>query len=294
LTYGVVHFDRFIAGLWYVLVHNKQGHPAFLMGEHSMGGWLQYFPVAFLIKTPVPLLLLIALTFLLYRKVNPKFTEALPRDIFLLLPVAIVLGSAVMSRLNIGIRHILPIYPFLFVFVSQIVLINWRTTVKYGAITALAVWYIVTTVAIAPDYVAYFNELIGGPRRGHHYLLDSNIDVGQDLKSLAAYLHSHNIDKIKISYFGNDSCDYRGIRCEELSCSPQAGLLAVSVNNLVGLTPAQARCFTWLGGFTPIKEIGHSIFVYDIPESAIAKTLRRFHPDSTAKTNRNCQFSYKN
>jgi len=290
LTYGVIHFDRFIAGLWYVIVHNKRGHPAFLMGEHSMGGWPHYFPIAFLIKTPVALLLLIALTCLLYRKINPKFTEALKRDIFLLLPVAIILGSAVTSRLNIGIRHILPIYPFLFVFVSQIVLINWHAVTKYVVLSGLAVWYIIASLAIAPHYVAYFNELIGGPSRGHHYLLDSNIDVGQDLKSLAAYLHSHNIDKIKLSYFGNDSCDYRGIKCEELGCTPQSGILAVSVNNLVGLSAAQAKCFVWLRSFRPIKEIGHSIFVYDIPESALVETLRTFEPDPTARSNRNCQF----
>lgn len=288
LTYGVVHFDRFIAGIWFQFLHNKSGHPAYLMGEHAMGGWPHYFLVAFLIKTPVALLLLIALTCLWYRKIHPKTTEALKRDLFLLLPIGIVLGAAVMSKLNIGIRYILPIYPFLFVVISQVILINWHSVTKYVVLTGLAAWYIIASLFIAPHYVAYFNEIVGGPDKGYRYLVDSNIDVGQDFKLLADYLRGRNIEKIKLSYFGHDSCSYRGIDCEELGCRPKAGILAVSVNRLVGLTPEQAKCLAWLRDFKPVDNIGHSILVYDIQESELAGTLHRFTLDPEARSGRFC------
>jgi Dolichyl-phosphate-mannose-protein mannosyltransferase len=289
LTYGVVHFDRFISGFWSVFLHNKHGHPAFLMGERSRGGWPQYFLIAFLIKTPVALLLLIALTCLWYHKIHPETTVALKRDLFLTLPVGVMLGAASASHLNIGIRYILPIYPFLFVFVGQIVLIGWNAITKYIVLTGLTAWFVVASLAIAPHYLAYFNEIVGGPDRGYQYLVDSNIDFGQDLKLLAAYLHTHHIQKVKLSYFGEDSCAYRGIECEELGCRPQAGILAVSVNHLVGLTPGQAKCLAWLRDFTPIEKIGHSIFVYDISEAALAQTLQRFTLDSDASSVTGCQ-----
>jgi hypothetical protein len=288
LTYGVVHFDRFVVGLKYQFLHNETGHPAFLMGHYSTRGWPQYFPIAFLIKTPVAFLILIALTGLCYYKLHPRITESLKQDVFLWLPVGLMFGAAVMSRLNIGIRYILPIYPFLFVLVSQLVLVNWHGVAKYTVLTGLAVWYIASTVAITPHYLAYFNELIGGPDQGYKYLLDSNIDFGQDFKPLADYLHRNNIKKIKLSYFGQDTCANRGIECEELSCSPQAGILAVSVNNLVGLNPREAKCLAWLRDFKPIAKIGHSIFVYDIQESQLADTLRRFRPDPEAISAQYC------
>jgi hypothetical protein len=290
LTYGVIHFDRFISGLLFQFLHNKGGHPAFLMGEHSMGGWPHYFLVVFLIKTPLALLLLTALICLWYRNTHPQTKQALKQDLFLLLPIIVVLGAATMSRLNIGVRYILPIYPFLFVFVSQVVLISWRRMTKYAVLTGLTTWYIVATLAIAPHYLAYFNETIGGPDRGYRYLIDSNIDVGQDLKPLAEYVRRHNIEKINLSYFGHDSCAYRGINCGELGCTPKAGILAVSVNHLVGLTPAHAKCLAWLRDFKPIDDIGHSILLYDIQERDVEKVLERFSLDPSAESGKFCQW----
>ena len=288
LTYGVVHFDRFIFGLKYQFFHNEAGHPAFLMGEYSKRGWPQYFPIAFLIKTPIALLILIALTCVCYYKLHPKITEFLSQDLFLLVPAGIMFGAAVMSRLNIGIRYILPIYPFLFVLVSQLVLVDWHRVAKYTVLTGLAAWYIASCLTITPHYLAYFNELIGGPDQGYRYLLDSNIDFGQDFKLLANYLHKHDIKKIKLSYFGQDTCSNRGIDCEELSCSPQAGVLAVSVNHLFGLTPAEAKCLAWLRDFKPIAKIGYSIFVYNIQESQLADVLRHFRLDPEAVSGKYC------
>ncbi len=264
LSYGIMEFPVFVEGLILLFRHNARGHPAFLMGEHSMTGWPQYFLVAFAVKTPLALVILIGGVTMLYRHINDEPTGAVMRDLILIIPVAVMLGAAMMSRLNIGIRHILPIYPFLFVYVSQF--INWKANigVKYGTVCALVGWYGLSSVAIAPHYLAYFNELVGGPGQGYRYLIDSNIDWGQDLKALSLYMKERKLKKIKLAFFGTASCAYRGIECEELACTPQAGILAVSVNRLVGLTEKQSRCFAWLREFTPVEKIGYSIFVYEI------------------------------
>jgi hypothetical protein len=148
---------------------------------------------------------------------------------------------------------------------------SWGPIRKYGVIGGLVGWFVISSLFISPHYLAYFNELVGGPDRGHQYLLDSNIDWGQDLKLLSMYVKEHNIDKIHLAYFGWDSCANRGIKCEQLGCSPRAGVLAVSVNNLVGLYPAMAKCLAWLREFKPIKKIGYSIFVYNLEENDMAR-----------------------
>jgi hypothetical protein len=271
LTYELKHFGSYFKGISLALEHNRHGHPAFFMGHHSNSGWLLYFPVAFAIKTPVIMLALIAMTVIWYRAINFITKDALKRDLVLLIPVSVVLGMAVTSHLNIGLRHILSIYPFLFVFVSQAMNIRWSNAKKYILICCLLIWYAMSSMLIAPHYLAYFNEIVGGPNKGHHYLADSNIDWGQDLKLLSAYLKEQEIKNIKIAYFGSGSCAYRKIECQDLPCGPQPGILAVSVTRLAGIDETDRKCLAWLREFKPVKKIGYSIFIYNIKDSDIGQ-----------------------
>jgi hypothetical protein len=271
VTYGVINVDALLNGLWLTFSRIHKGRGVYLMGEYLDRGSLLYFPLAFVIKTPTALLGLIAMVLIWYRKINPEPKQAFKRDLVLLVPAGVILGMAMGARINIGIRYILPIYPLLFVFVGQVTNMSWGPIRKYGVIGGLVGWFVISSLFISPHYLAYFNELVGGPDRGHQYLLDSNIDWGQDLKLLSMYVKEHNIDKIHLAYFGWDSCANRGIKCEQLGCSPRAGVLAVSVNNLVGLYPAMAKCLAWLREFKPIKKIGYSIFVYNLEENDMAR-----------------------
>jgi len=144
-------------------------------------------------------------------------------------------------------------------------------------IAILAVWHLVATVSIAPHYLAYFNELGGGPGKGYRYLVDSNLDWGQDLKELKKYMDRHKIERVSFSYFGSDSPDRYGIaydwlpsfvlRNHEPDKEPQINLnqpLAISVTNLHGTPLDNKEQFKWLLQHEPVAKLGYSIFVYDL------------------------------
>jgi hypothetical protein len=115
-------------------------------------------------------------------------------------------------------------------------------------------WLIGTNLLIHPHYLSYFNELIGGPGRGHLYLADSNIDWGQDLKRLAKYAKNHPDEIIKLGYFGIGMPTEYGFECEELRSFPQfggkpadltGGTYVISVTQLSGVTDWMVRDNVW-------------------------------------------------
>jgi len=172
------------------------------------------------------------------------------------------------NRINIGVRHILPIYPLLCIYVSKLVTFDKKKWIKL-AVGLLIAFYVIESVLIFPNYLAFFNVAVGGPENAFHYLSDSNIDWGQDLKGLKVWMDENNIDTIKLTYFGMDSKKYRGIDWEEVKCGPSTGLLAVSVTRLIGLTEKAGICLHWLRSQQPIAHIGHSILIYDISKADI-------------------------
>lgn len=250
----------FLTGFADVIIDSKIGRPAFLMGDFSVKGWWYYYPIAFLIKTPVPVLLFIILSLVLFKKIKHSdwFNEAV-----LFVPILLLGFIFILSHWNIGLRHILPVYPFLFVFVSK--LIN-NKKLKW-VIIVLSLWYLVSSLLIFPHYLEYFNELIGGPANGYKYLIDSNLDWGQDLKLLKKWMAQNNIDFIKLAYWGKDNPTYRGVDYELLECyKPETGLVAVSVNYLIGFSEQKAACLKWLreSDNKPIDRIAYTIFIYNM------------------------------
>jgi hypothetical protein len=126
------------------------------------------------------------------------------------------------------------------------------------------------TVRISPFYLAYFNELAGGPGNGYKYLSKSDLDWGQDLRGLARYLHTHGIATVKLAYFGTDDPRRYGITYERLRPGqPATGDLAVSVTSLDVRHPGCEHAFAWLQGYKPTATIGYSIFVYHVPAAAV-------------------------
>ena len=268
-VYNILKFvpapDSYVEGLRMVTRQSETGYRAYLMGQYKKGGWPYYFPVAFLIKTPIAVLLFITLTLIFFRKTKNNLMD----ELFLLIPALLYFLFFIPSQLNIGLRHILPVYPFIFIFVSK--LINYKKWMKI-LIVILGTWYLIASIMIYPHYLAYFNEIVS-PDYGQNFLLDSNIDWGQDLKGLAKYLEKNNIkDKIWLSYWGNDDPDYRNINYEfyrrimdeNSVCQPVKGYIAVSVNHLIGMKEYEAHCFDWLRKYEPITKIGYSIWVYKI------------------------------
>jgi len=249
---------KYIEGLSDVLQKSKSGHMAYLMGEYNRTGWRHYFIVAFLVKTPISTLILIVLSLVLFRRIKHHgFSE-----LFLILPILLYFIVLSLGYINIGLRHILVIYPFIFVFVSKVV--NYKK-IKI-MIIILSLWYVISSLLIYPHYLAYFNEAIG-PDNGHKYLIDSNLDWGQDLKGLDKWLENNEItEKIKLNYDNKLEANYRGINYERYNfCEkPTTGLFAIRINNLVGSAPTLKDCFRWLDEHEPIAKIGYTIWVYDL------------------------------
>jgi hypothetical protein len=255
----------------------QEGQPAFFWGEYSYAGWWNYFLVAFLIKTPLGSLILIGASLLFYRAGNSLGRR---EAIFILLPVIVIFVLTSQSQVNIGLRHILAVYPFLFVLASRLVTVRfrrqWLGPLLLGAPLVMTA---VSAIRIAPHQLAYFNELVGGPDQGYRYLSDSNVDWGQDLKGVKAYMVKENLSIIYLSYFGTAPPPYYGIRYQYVPGNwplewppprdrvPDTALrkiLAISVTNLQDVANPYDPLFRWLWTRMPIAKIGHSIFVYDL------------------------------
>jgi Dolichyl-phosphate-mannose-protein mannosyltransferase len=263
--------EDFSRGLLFVTEHSA-ARPTFLLGERRDSGFPYYFAVTFLLKTPVPLLLLAALALF-------RIPRLLRREAFLLwLPVAVYLAATATRGLQIGHRHLLPIYPFLFVAAGEAAaaLVAWRAPKGAWLAGALSLWYAGGTLLQHPHHLAYFNEIAGGSRNGWRLLVDSNLDWGQDLKRLAEWTRANHVGKLKLSYFGSADPAYYGIDSEALPgyTSPHAArvtreiepgdTVAVSATNLQGvyLDPEDRPLMEKLRGLTPVARIGYSIFVY--------------------------------
>ena len=248
--------------------------PAYLLGEIAKDGFWLYFPITFLAKTPLPTLILIVvgLIYLIFSK------NRLAGTMFLLVPVICFFAAAVWSHINIGIRHILPLYPFLFVWLGGVVAALWARGSKSirCALLLLATWTVGSTLAIHPDYLAYFNEAAGGPDHGHKILVDSNLDWGQDLKGLKTWMERSKIDKIQLAYFGTANPVYYGIDADYLpgtffsrlsenaATAHKATHVAVSATYLMGYNLLNPNAYSVLRQQTPVAVIGHSIWVFKL------------------------------
>jgi hypothetical protein len=178
----------YLFGLYTVFVHNHFGHSTSLLGHYSVLGWWYYFPVAFALKTSLPFLILSvsSVGWALYA----GFTGRDKRLIFLLVGLAVYLGVAMNSSINIGVRHIAPVFPFLFLLSGAFLdrLLKWSQVRFARVLVALLLgWMLVDAVRVYPHYLAFTNALTFG-KPAWALLADSNVEWGQDIGELAQYL----------------------------------------------------------------------------------------------------------
>jgi hypothetical protein len=267
---GVLPED-YVRGLLFVMKHSEH-RPTFLLGHLSDEGFPEYFLVTFLLKTPVPLLLLTALALSRVPRLPPRAAA------FLWVPVVVYLGLTVSRGLQIGHRHLLPILPFLLVAAAEAgaALLRWRRPAGLLIVGVLGAWYVGGTLRNHPHHLAYFNELAGGPANGWRLLVDSNLDWGQDLKRLKAWMDAHAVPRIKLSYFGSADPAYYGIDAERLPgySAPHpthvtrevhpGDVVAVSATNLQGvyLDAEDRALMERFRRETPIGRAGYSILIF--------------------------------
>lgn len=341
-SYGFLNLRYYFIGLKSVFLHSKMGHAGFMAGQYADTGWLYYFPLAFLLKTPIPLLIFFLVSILLafyylifskndsatrlfslhitnknsdigaysknktanknnkiqkelgdkpqeHRKPSHELKETIIRNwSYLLFPPLFFLSVSLMSRLNIGLRHILPIFPFAMILCGIIftksLLENarWKKLI-YLIIGLLSLWYVAESYFIFPHYISYFNESIGGPSRGYKYFVDSNLDWGQDIPALKKFLEQNHIEGVILAYFGNADPYYYGIKYQYLPLcgKPKIPLnyrppekdfdyIAISATHLQAVFTFDHTCFDWLKNREPDARIAYSIFLYDIKNDAEA------------------------
>ena len=260
--------------------------PSFLLGQYSDSGWWYYFPVAFLLKTPLPTLILLlwgTAVFSLCVARRGKECPSLLDSAALLVPALGYFAIALTTDINLGYRHILPTVPFLIIFAVTAVSRGTRPPAipRLVPATLLAGWLVLANLLIYPDYLAYFNLLAGGPDRGWRSLVDSNLDWGQDLDDLSPWMAANGVDQVWLSYFGEARPDYYGVNYRGLDSfpprlmNPQArpfypadpapGIYAISATNLQGVHFADHDQFAWFREREPLDKLGYSIFLFDVP-----------------------------
>jgi hypothetical protein len=250
---------------------------SYLMGEHSMTGWWYYYLVALLVKSPIPLLLLAAAGLVLARRAALLGGPAMAMAA---LPPALLLAAFTFSGnlKNIGLRYVLSVYPYLCLLGGIGAVALWRSWRSYGraAVLLLLIWAGAAEARIYPHHLTYFNEVAGGPDGGRWWLLDSNIDWGQDLKGLGLWMRENGIETVFLDYFGRGSPRYYGVRTQRRF---EGGYIAVSATHLAGVYREEKTRYDFLQEVEPVAVIGNSILVYDVPRPAGWKPMRGGHPD---------------
>ena len=200
--------ETYLDGFAYLAARSGE-RSAYLLGERSMAGFPFYFPIAFLVKTPLPMVLLTvpAIAALLLGGAARSWARRCIGVASL-----VYLGVSLAASLNIGQRHLLPLYPFLFIAVGSLApWVDGTTARNWPRFSLLAAWYVIAWASISPHYLAYFNELSLGPARGDRILADSNLDWGQDVKGLGQWVSEHGVTLLPYAHFGTTRPQYYGI-----------------------------------------------------------------------------------
>ena len=326
------HPSRFLANLDLALIRNNYtrglgeyilgflmvgqraagGNTAFFLGEVSNQGSRLYFPFLYLLKEPLALhiLTLIALWFSCTKLSLVRSKLSLVQNVCLwtnehfiafsaLTMIAVYWTASLASPLNIGVRHILPTFPFIYLLVAkgisgwirhrafthpltlrnllnnlyQLFLAPVSRTLFVGA---LMFWLILSTLLSYPHFLSYYNALAGGTKNGWNIAVDSNYDWGQDLKRLNDFVEERGIEKIAVDYFGGGNPKYylgeRVVPWQSSKGAPH-GWFAISASFRQGAFGKPAPGFTkkpedsyeWLRGFEPVARAGTSIFIYKLP-----------------------------
>ena len=197
--------------------------------------------------------------------------------------IGIYLAVAMLGNLNIGVRHLLPTFPLLYILIvwglremlSHIASKRLRH-ITISIIVALFLWYAGSSLMAFPHYIPYYNSLAGGTENGYQVAVDSNYDWGQDFYKLRDFVEENDIQQLHLDYFGGENPEFwlgeKYVKLDPFN-PPESGWIAVSLNQLQGGLARPVAGFdqatdyySWLSKHTPTR-IGNSIFVYNMPGS---------------------------
>lgn len=294
---------HYSTGMLMVVQRSLGGNDTYFLGEFTNQSWKKYFPIVYLIKEPLAFWILVALA-LIYSSMKCTMGYHRPKGSFIYWAwdesvtwiknhfiefamwvwLAVYWYTSIRANLNIGVRHLMPVYGFTYVLLAGAIIRMMKDvkikTFIYGNSIIIAIllgWYFIENMRVFPYYLTYFNQIAGGPQNGFKYAVDSNIDWGQDIKRLSFWMQDNHVDFIHLDYFGwSDQSHYLGNRFawlqsttyrskkDFLRANPKGGYIAVSASFYMGLSLQPGKDYNWLPLDERVASVGNSIFVWHI------------------------------
>ncbi|KKQ18711.1 MAG: Glycosyl transferase, family 39 [Berkelbacteria bacterium GW2011_GWB1_38_5] len=268
-------FEKFVAGLKTVMDHNNQGHLTYLNGQLSSTGWWYYFPLVLWYKMTLSelILLVVSIIVLSLRAKRSNlyqidcFVADAPRNdkhidkfnyYLIIFPPLLFLVVSMIGHIDIGIRHVLVLLPFFYIFISQ--LINYQNRYLKFVLLVLLVGQIVICILAFPNYIAYFNQIAGGSKGGIKHLADSNLDWDQNIKRFKKYVEENKVEKVYQDFYDGNPLNYYGINYNDVPKKPTNGMVAISAQWLV--VPRDRFDIDWVKNYPPDDIISNGIYIW--------------------------------
>jgi Dolichyl-phosphate-mannose-protein mannosyltransferase len=255
---------EYLEGMGRVANHLKLGHPSYLLGHiKKSGGWKTYFPIVVALKWPPVVLGLFLVAVILAAMKRIRFS----REMLLMLTFPVFyFVMAIFSKVDLGERHILLVYPFALLCIAAL----WQFAQKNRAILyfflALLAVNAADTLRYAPDYLSYFTPFVN-PATSYKLVSDSNVDWGQGLIALRTYQQQHPNEDIHLAYFGTIDPALYGIRYTPLvPNTPVSGTVVVSATHLSGQLLDDPNSYRWTAKYPETAILDHSLHVFKVPE----------------------------
>lgn len=262
---------RYARDLRLIYADTGAGPYNYLHGEFRSGRFPQYFLEAMAVKTALPGLLAMACGLLFAALRRAEWRE----DLYLWIPAVLWIAVHSAAANDIGVRYVLLAYPLLFVLAGAPARRLLQSAPRAGAcfLVALGLAQASEAAVAHPDYLAYFNQLAGGPAAGPFWLDDSNLDWGQELYRLPAWLRAHGVERVRLLYFGSGDPPSYGVALADdphpdWRGTPRPGDYVISAHILVyGLLEAKTRGThtDWLLRYRPVDVLGGSLYLYHFP-----------------------------
>lgn len=271
----------------------------YFYGKGSSTSFPFYFPVGYLVKEPLAfhILTLLGLYFII-RRIKSRGISLLKSNFFILAAFLWIgfywLMLVIFSPINSGIRYLIPTLPFIYFLIAGG--ISWWLNqnqkgfpFRYAIVGGLLAWQLISVFTVYPSFLAYFNELIGGPEHGYQYFAEIDVEWGQDAKRLAKWAEANGVEQIAVPYLFDVKWEetmertqysvysqsyqyYLGSRYQYLPPNtPTKGWVAIPVRLLQWGTARPAHdngwssnSYQWLKSYEPVTKIGYSVFVYNI------------------------------
>jgi len=266
----------YVQGALYQWQQSRLPHDFFLLGEISQQGWWYFYLVVALYKVPLGTLLLLSLALCAGRWLGLRWRAA---ELYLLLPALMLLVYlSFLSTIHNGFRYLLPVWTPLLVLAGRLAEPAARSRAFAALVCVPVAWVAVATLAVWPDYLAYLNEVGGGKRQGYRVLSDSNLDWGQDLEQLAAWMDARGVPRVQLAYFGTADPAHWGIDYVALPSpnsalppgrplpdgEPMPRIVALSAYQYQGVAFRDGNPYARFHDYEPNDVIGGSILIFDL------------------------------